>query len=281
MLTYSPGVVHAVVYSILLLNTDLHIADIANRMSRSQFVRNTMTAVQMQNHPSRYGSSPDLDDDNSSGPMTTTSDSTETQSLARSKRSGSIASWNSISKDTFMSSPAVSSAVSTAQPSLNSSTTSFQHSSGPESKPPSTAPSSVTFDRSWEIDMEGLLKVANLWCLESSLSLTGFCQEMYTAIKSQQILQPLGTTFMARVSTSSLSPGAAHLIGRNRSYRGPSDRLTTLKRGSIRGIQSILTPGYSPYSSNSSFDGRVSPSPSFATSTHDVCNPKHLSASNN
>jgi len=93
---------------------------------------------------------------------------------------------------------------------------------------------------------------------------------MYTAIKSQQILQPLGTTFMARVSTSSLSPGAAHLIGRNRSYRGPSDRLTTLKRGSIRGIQSILTPGYNPYGSNSSVNGRVSPSPSFATSTHEV-----------
>lgn len=28
--------------------------------------------------------------------------------------------------------------------------------------------------------------------------------------------------------------------------------------------------GASPYSSNSSIDGRVSPSPSFATSTHDV-----------
>ena len=75
---------------------------------------------------------------------------------------------------------------------------------------------------------------------------------------------------MARTSTSSLSPGAAHLIGRNRSYRGPSDRLTTLKRGSIRGIQSILTPGYSPYGNGSNVDGRVSPAPSFATSTHEV-----------
>lgn len=246
----SASVVHAVVYSILLLNTDLHIADIANRMSRSQFVRNTITAIQMQTHPSRYGSSQDLNDDNSSGPPTA-SDGTETQSLARSKRSGSIASWNSISKDTFFASAGVSSAVSTTQPSLNSSTTSFHHSSGPESKPPSTAPSTVAFDRNWEMDMENLLK------------------EMYAAVKSQQILQPLGTTFMARVSTSSLSPGAAHLIGRNRSYRGPSDRLTTLKRGSIRGIQSILTPSYSPYSSNSSIDGRVSPSPSFAISTRE------------
>lgn len=246
----SASVIHAVVYSILLLNTDLHIADIANRMSRSQFVRNTMMAIQTQTHPSRYGSSPDLNDDNSSGPLTA-SDGTETQSLARSKRSGSIASWNSISKDTFFASAAASSAVSTAQPSLNSSTTSFHHSSGPESKPPSTAPSTVNFDRNWEIDMENLLK------------------EMYAAVKSQQILQPLGTTFMARVSTSSLSPGAPHLISRNRSYRGPSDRLTTLKRGSIRGIQSILTPSYSPYSSNSSIDGRVSPSPSYATSTRE------------
>jgi len=59
---------------------------------------------------------------------------------------------------------------------------------------------------------------------------------------------------------------------RNRSLRGQPDRLTTLKRGSIRGLQSILSvqSGASPYSSNSSIDGRVSPSPSFATSTHEV-----------
>ena len=50
------------------------------------------------------------------------------------------------------------------------------------------------------------------------------------------------------------------------------DRLTTLKRGSIRGIQSILGApnGVSPYSSNSSVDGRASPVPSFATSAHEV-----------
>jgi hypothetical protein len=59
---------------------------------------------------------------------------------------------------------------------------------------------------------------------------------------------------------------------RNRSLRGPPDRLATLKRGSIRGLQSIIgaQSGVSPYSSNSSIDGRVSPSPSFATSTHEV-----------
>jgi len=93
---------------------------------------------------------------------------------------------------------------------------------------------------------------------------------MYNAIKSQQILQPLNSS-LARSSMSSLSPGTSTMM-RNRSLRGPPDRLATLKRGSIRGLQSILgaQSGVSPYSSNSSIDGRVSPSPSFATSTHDV-----------
>ena len=92
---------------------------------------------------------------------------------------------------------------------------------------------------------------------------------MYNAIKHQQILQPLSS--MARTSMSSLSPGGTGMM-RNRSVRSQNDRLTTLKRGSIRGIQSILSvqSGVSPYSSNSSIDGRVSPSPSFATSTHEV-----------
>lgn len=61
---------------------------------------------------------------------------------------------------------------------------------------------------------------------------------------------------------------------RNRSTRGPqqSDRLNTLKRGSIRGLSSLIggQAGPSPYSSNSSIDGRVSPSPSFATSINEV-----------
>ncbi len=37
--------VHTICYSILLLNTDLHLADIESRMTRSQFVRNTLPTV--------------------------------------------------------------------------------------------------------------------------------------------------------------------------------------------------------------------------------------------
>lgn len=118
-----------------------------------------MTAIQMQLHPTRYASTTDLDlDDNSSGPGTN-SEGTETQSVPRSKRSGSIASWNSISKDTFVSSGAMSSTgLSAVQQSLNGSTTSFQHSPGAESKPLSGS-LQVVYDRNWEMEMEGLLKV--------------------------------------------------------------------------------------------------------------------------
>ena len=87
-------------------------------------------------------------------------------------------------------------------------------------------------------------------------------------MKSQQILQPIGSMLMARASTSSLSPYGTVL--RNRSLRSqPNDRLTSLKRGSIRGLQSILTAqgGFSPYGNQ--LDGRASPAPSFATS-HEV-----------
>ncbi|KAI1385855.1 uncharacterized protein F4822DRAFT_356186 [Hypoxylon trugodes] len=38
-------VIHTMCYSIMLLNTDLHLADIDQKMTRSQFVKNTMTTV--------------------------------------------------------------------------------------------------------------------------------------------------------------------------------------------------------------------------------------------
>ncbi|GAA5910054.1 PH and SEC7 domain-containing protein [Sporobolomyces salmoneus] len=44
----SADVVHAVSYSMLLLNTDLHVVDSTTRMTRQQFVRNTLNAIQSQ-----------------------------------------------------------------------------------------------------------------------------------------------------------------------------------------------------------------------------------------
>ncbi|KAK2595406.1 hypothetical protein QQS21_006880 [Conoideocrella luteorostrata] len=38
-------VIHMICYSIILLNTDLHLADIEQKMTRSQFIKNTMTTI--------------------------------------------------------------------------------------------------------------------------------------------------------------------------------------------------------------------------------------------
>jgi PH/SEC7 domain-containing protein len=263
-----------VAYSLLLLNTDLHVADLANRMSRGQFVRNTLFTIQMQLRPIRsvQGSSSDLvnserDGDSVRGPGDEGSDVGPSTGRSKAKRSDSITSWNSITRDAALANLFVASpAVGNTTPLPNDSTASVPASttSATEAKTPSTLVSSVIYDRNWESDIESLLKVR---CIPTSCQPDlRFWQDMYNAIKSQQVLQPLN----ARTSTSSLTPTAP--LMRNRSLRVQQDRLTTLKRGSIRGIQSILGApnGMSPYSSNSSVDGRASPAPSFATSAHEV-----------
>jgi PH and SEC7 domain-containing protein len=163
---YSGGLVHAVCYSVLLLNTDLHVADLSTRMSRNQFVRNTLGVIQMQLHPSRNakGSVSDMDHDDSNSVRGNNSDGQETISMGRSKRSGSVTSWNSIARDTVTSTPGGSLATGSGsqvtspspgeQSSRNGSTTSVY-----ESKPQNSSATSIIYNRSWEIDMENLLKV--------------------------------------------------------------------------------------------------------------------------
>ncbi|KAL2262342.1 hypothetical protein VTK26DRAFT_1615 [Humicola hyalothermophila] len=41
----SIDVIHTICYSIILLNTDLHVAELEHRMTRSQFIKNTMTTI--------------------------------------------------------------------------------------------------------------------------------------------------------------------------------------------------------------------------------------------
>jgi PH/SEC7 domain-containing protein len=234
----SAGVVHQVAYSLLLLNTDLHVAELATRMSRSQFVKNTLATLQMQNLRPRHQSSIDLNQDEDVFQSASVNDGLQT--ITRKTRSDSITSWNSISRDLPASSQV---SVGGSARLSNGSTPSIQ-TFPPDNKSP------IVYNRGWENDMEQLLK------------------DMYNSIKSQQILLPTNNGMaMARTSTSSLRPGSSNQMLRNRSGRGPPDRLTTLRRGSARGLQSIMAQsGVSPYSSNSSIDGRISPSPSFATS---------------
>lgn len=139
-------------------------------MSRNQFVRNTLTAIQTQVQPSpRVLSTSDLfyDDGTASvrgaGSSANTAAS-PTDTLPRSKRSDSITSWSSISRDTFASSVNSMATTQVTTPGgylsndgTNGSTPSVQMSSpSTEHKP---VGSSVTYDRVWEVEMENLLKV--------------------------------------------------------------------------------------------------------------------------
>ena len=164
-------VVHAVSYSILLLNTDLHVADLSTRMSRGQFVRNTLTAIQMQLQPSSYrGSTIDVSPDDWSSVRggSDVSDSVPT-AVRRIKRSDSMTSWSSVTRDGLGSvfTQASSGQLSTTpsdtpaqtsgrQTPINSSRVSVI-SSGQESRANDNGP--FVHDRKWESEMEDMLKV--------------------------------------------------------------------------------------------------------------------------
>jgi hypothetical protein len=160
------GVVHAVAYSLLLLNTDLHVAELQTRMSRNQFVRNTLSAIQMQLQSNSSNS--DLD----ANSVRQGSDCIS--SPRRTKRSDSITSWNSITRDGIMSLGASLPAAANGTNSGNGSTSSFPASNG-ESKSPEPVVA-VLYDRAWESEMETMLKVERIHKLEySALRLSRKC----------------------------------------------------------------------------------------------------------
>lgn len=143
VITYFVDIVHAVSYSLLLLNTDLHIAELSTHMSKSQFVRNTMAAIQTQLQPNSASSlSPsDLTHDDSSS-VRVGSDETE---IPASKRSDSVASWNSLTREAALFAVATTSGVNDTPPDSD------QANGGQE-------PNS-RHGRAWEVVMETLLKV--------------------------------------------------------------------------------------------------------------------------
>ncbi|KAF8315922.1 SEC7-like protein [Clavulina sp. PMI_390] len=268
-LYHSADVVHALTYSIMLLNTDLHIADISNRMSRPQFVKNTLGTVlpslnrteteSPYSMPAATLSAASLDDEeegtlegttpNESSPPPTT----RTQNYRRhpKNRSGSMTSWRGIMQHAGASSSALqlgsagSDSPTTSRVSLNLPQGETNGSNGylesPERRGSRDQLSATR--KIWEQEMENFLK------------------EVYDAIKKQQVVQPVS----ARASTSL---GPASSLGRKGSMRnGPNDRMANLKRGSVRGLTSLLSQQNNIATQPPpSGDGRVSPSPSFATS---------------
>ena len=155
-------------------------------MSRNQFVRNTMTTIQLQLQPSGMASSTDLtyDDWSSIGRGSEPGDYPSTTIRARVKRSDSITSWNSVTREvlppssgTLVNSSGQLTLVSSepiSSSSANQSSVSVGASSNPDGKqsqdasslPPlaTSGPSlsSIVFDRNWESEIENMLRVGHV-----------------------------------------------------------------------------------------------------------------------
>ncbi|KAF8750728.1 Pleckstrin homology domain [Rhizoctonia solani] len=188
----SPSIVHAIAYSLLLLNTDLHIAELTSHMSKNQFVRNTWAVIQDQIRAPELPKSPgsgsgftvmeplkspiniergqfSQEQLRSQAHLAGEStpelvlDEDESQlgdgsgHLTRKQRSGSLNSWRSGSRE--------------GQLPMNTSNPSVTDASDP--KTPTGSMHAVVSVRGWDSEMEMLLK------------------EMYNSVKHQQILQPL------------------------------------------------------------------------------------------
>ena len=157
----NPDVVHALVFSLVLLNTDLHVADIQDRMTRNQFVRNTRTAI--------------LESSDTSAPQAW-SNSLSSHNDGSTSRSSLSASVDAPPSDSVA--PLASLGSSGATRLAPSRTVSNDCVSTAESEggrgAGSSQPNRLLFNKAWEVEMEGVLK------------------EIYAAIKNDQIRLPIG-----------------------------------------------------------------------------------------
>lgn len=229
----SPDVVHAISYSILLLNTDLHIADIVTHMSRNQFLKNTLNVVHNQ-----YNSKADSADDSSSIASSKTDNTNKAQKQQQHQQQpqyipqGPPLSYYS-RRNKLARNGSLSSMRSNLSPSYSASA-SPSTSSLVDDRVKKSA-SSITINQNYEhhqldSDLEPLLR------------------EIYNSIRSQKILLPLDSSTAGNLSASN----SRQRLPRNLSSASMS--ASSLKRGSIRGLSSLLGN-----------DGRVSPTPSLGS----------------
>ncbi|GAB7352140.1 hypothetical protein MBLNU459_g2630t1 [Dothideomycetes sp. NU459] len=95
------NVVHAICYALLLLNTDHHVADIQHKMTRSEFVKNSMPTIKdAADHtirPARQDSRPTLPWQDSAASVQSSSaqatDESETMSLTEQKKRNRLSSF--------------------------------------------------------------------------------------------------------------------------------------------------------------------------------------------
>ncbi|WVF70182.1 hypothetical protein IAT40_004970 [Kwoniella sp. CBS 6097] len=239
----TPGVVHTVTAAMLMLNTDLHIAELNKHMSRNDFVRNAMRAIHESMPAADRSSTPDLvRDDNSSSAKVGFGSSPSMAPPPVSLQANTP--FNPPATQRSASAPVVPHPHLPSRSESVSSigTTGFEG----KTRSSSTTVSSFNYTKTWETDAEAALR------------------DIYSSVKADRILLPISNQ-KNRQSMMSISSNGPY--DRARTVRSPSDRVNALKRGSIRGMQGLLN---NPYGSSwSASDGRLSPTPSYATSINE------------
>lgn len=226
-------VVHAVTYAMLLLNTDLHVADVANRMSRSDFILNTMSAIQAQN-----SATPPLGTRTPASSTSPAMHGTNGFFQAEGGRASSSEQWRDGTVTMrFRPKRSCSASANSSRTGLNdlgnftgSSSNLPMQSPSKESPDPTegTAPTGAgdtqAAGRVWEAGIEGALK------------------EIYNAVRSKAIMQPLAYSQLAPPSSNGSPYGSWNgSVTRTPSRRSQgslatNDRSVASKRNSIRGF---------------------------------------------
>ncbi|GAA5828758.1 hypothetical protein JCM11251_005861 [Rhodosporidiobolus azoricus] len=301
----SADIVHAVSYSLLLLNTDLHVVDTTTRMTRQQFIRNTVEAIKAQTGdsetiqtplaaPALLFSSPNPSEGaDSTGVFGSAEATASSKSLDRPRTAMSVDSAGGRSAGGARDSPASSSLHLPDSPAVSQS--GMTAASGALDSPTKPLAAALTTPMRSESLLTVNSTISNK-SLEASLQAT--LKEMYNAIKSQPIYQSAGGSGSASASalnlpgsngelgsggrpSLSLTPGgspyatwSASAGGVNRSASKRSGATSTVsvgsagssyKRASVRGMGAFLGAG------NSSLElaRTVSPTPSTNTSLSD------------
>ncbi|WVQ83934.1 hypothetical protein IAT38_006078 [Cryptococcus sp. DSM 104549] len=242
----TPGVVHTVAAAMLMLNTDLHIAELNKHMSRTDFVRNAMRAIQESMPAEDRASTPDLVRDNASTSNKPSLGSSSSMATSFASVRAKTPTQPPTATPRSASAPVVTSPVPhrRADSSLSASTSTYDGKS---------RSSSFSYTKSWELEAEAALK------------------DIYSAVRADRILLPISGMGGDRNVSGSSNRQSILSIGsngpfdyRSKTALSPSDRVNVLKRGSIRGSQSLVNNPYGSAWSQS--EGRLSPTGSYATS---------------
>ncbi|PWN21755.1 hypothetical protein BCV69DRAFT_281683 [Microstroma glucosiphilum] len=214
--------VHAVVFSLLLLNTDLHVADISERMTKSQFVKNTLSALREASSTDQelgMPLSPPKSHNRGAVFDPTLSQHSEMDSDTMSFQS------RSFRPEQNDSSSLADSSRPTRRDSISSLTPQHQGGGGGSF-------SKGTFSRSSPVpgthskgdaDLEAVLK------------------EMYIAVKSDRIRLPMSEVAPPEhLKSFPGRKGSRPNLGPPSASSNSSNRVTQLKRGSIRGMAGLL-----------------------------------------